>query len=52
MNSVKTLGFLGLLDDGVDVADLRDGFKNLLVLGLVVFPFLLGFLDRVVVVLH
>ena len=46
------LGFLGLLNDGVDVVDVSDGFKNFLVLLPVEFALFFGFLDHVIVVLH
>ena len=46
------LGFLGLLNDGVDVVDVGDGFKNFLVLLPVEFALFFGFLDHVIVVLH
>lgn len=52
IDSEKTLSLLGLLEDGVDVADLGDGFENLLLEILVVLAFVFRFLDHVVVVLH
>ena len=43
------VGLLGLFDDGFDVADLRDRFQNLLLLGPVAAALLLGLLDQLVV---
>lgn len=48
----ETVGVLGLLDDGVDVADFSDGFKNFLVQGLVETAFFFRLLDHLVVVFH
>lgn len=39
------VGLLSLLDDGFDVADLRERFQNLLLLGPVAAALLLGLLD-------
>lgn len=52
INGVKTLSLLGLLNDGVDVADLGHGFENFLLKILVVLAFVFGFLNHMVVVLH
>jgi hypothetical protein len=46
------VGLLGLLDDGFDVANLGDRFKNLLLLGLVGAALLLGLLHHLVVLPH
>ena len=46
------MGVVGLLNDGFDVADLRDGLENLLVLATVQLAFLLGLLYHLIVVLH
>lgn len=46
------VGLLRLLDDGFDVADLRDRFQNLLLLGPVGAALLFGLLDHLVVLPH
>lgn len=48
----EALGFVGLLDDGVDVVDIGDGFQNLLLLILVETALFFGLLDHLVVMLH
>lgn len=52
IDGVDAIGFLGLLDDGVDVGDFRDGFEDPLLLAVVESALLLGLLDHLVMVLH
>lgn len=47
----EALGFVGLLDDGVYVVDVGNGFQNLLVLVLVEAALFVGLLEHLVVVL-
>lgn len=47
----ETHGFIGLLDYSVDIVDVGDGFKNLLVLFVINLTLFLGFLDHMVVML-
>lgn len=46
------MGLVGLLNDGFDVADLRDRFKNRLVLASVIPAFLLGLFYLLIMVLQ
>lgn len=48
----EAVGFVGLFDDGVDVADMGDGFENLLMLVLVEVALFLCLLYHLVVLLH
>lgn len=48
----EEFGLLGLLNDGVDVADVGDGLEDLLVEALIESALILGLLDHLVVVLH
>lgn len=47
-----TVGFIGLLDYGVDVADFGNRFQNLLVLVLIEAALFLGLQDHLVVLLY
>lgn len=52
VDGVDAIGLLGLFDDGLDVADFRDGLEETLLLAVVEAALVLGLLDHLVVVLH